>query len=408
MSEKQKKSFTDEFYSRQIILRELGRKGQRKLAKSKVAVVGLGGLGTVSSLYLALSGVGRLRLIDQDTVELHNLHRQVLYTPDDLHYPKVEVSAKRLMKINPLVKIEPVPENLNANNVKKLLSGMDCVVDGLDNMRTRYLVNRACAKLGIPYVFGAAIGIEGNLSVFAPPETPCLECVLPNIDDANLLSCDVRGVLGVTPGIIGTMQAMETIKVLTGIGSALKGKLMICDFSDMYFTTIDIFKRENCPACQGIIAFPEKREKLVWLCGRNTVNINPEKPLKINLNEVYESIRQHFKVRIKSQLAIIFDYENFEISLFNGGRMLIKNVNDEKAALEVYKEIAKKAWDKLNIYLSQFQRYLNCRGGRTVQAAACRAAIYGFNSHPRLFSINPRFLGEPPVWRQQSMFTCVF
>ena len=342
MSDKQKKSFNDEFYSRQIILRELGRKGQRKLAKSRVAVVGLGGLGTISSVYLALAGVGCLRLIDQDTVELHNLHRQVLYIPDDLHYPKVEVSAKRLKKINPLVKVEPMPENLNANNVKKLLSGMDCVVDGLDNMRTRYLVNRACAKLGIPYVFGAAIGIEGNLSVFAPPETPCLECVLPNIEDANLLSCDVRGVLGVTPGIIGTMQAMETIKVLTGMGSALKGKLMICDFNDMYFTTIDIFKRENCSACQGIITFPEKKEKLVWLCGRNTVNVNPEKPLKLNLNEVYESVRKRFKVRIKSPLAIIFDYKNFEISLFNGGRMLIKNVNDEESALKVYKEITKK------------------------------------------------------------------
>ena len=342
MSEKQKKSFNGEFYSRQIILRELGRKGQRKLAKSRVAVVGLGGLGTVSSLYLALAGVGCLRLIDQDTVELHNLHRQVLYTPDDLHYPKVEVSAKRLKKINPLVKVEPMPENLNANNVKKLLSGMDCVVDGLDNMRTRYLVNRACARLGIPYVFGAAIGIEGNLSVFAPPETPCLECVLPNIEDANLLSCDVRGVLGVTPGIIGTMQAMETIKVLTGMGSALKGKLMICDFSDMYFTTIDIFKRENCPACQGIIPFPETEEKLVWLCGRNTANINPEKPLKMNLNEVYESIRKHFKIRVKSQLAFIFDYKNFEVSLFSGGRMLIKNVDDEESALKVYKEITKK------------------------------------------------------------------
>ncbi len=342
MSKTQKKSFYDEFYSRQIILKELGRRGQNKLARSKVAVVGLGGLGTASSLYLGLTGVGHLRLIDQDTVELHNLHRQILYSPEDLHYPKVEVSAKRLRKINPSVKVEAVPENLNANDVEKLLSGMDCVVDGLDNMRTRYLVNRACAKLGIPYVFGAAIGIEGNLSVFAPPETPCLECVLPDIDDDYLLTCDVRGVLGVTPGIIGTMQAMETVKVLTGMGSALKSKLMICDFSDMYFTIIDIFKRENCPACKGIIAFPETKEKLVWLCGRSTANINPPKPLRLNLNEVYDSIKQHFKVRIKSQLAIIFDYKNFEISLFNGGRMLIKNVNDEKAALEVYREVSKK------------------------------------------------------------------
>jgi len=342
VSGKQKESFSDEFYSRQMILRELGRKGQRKLAKSRVAVVGLGGLGTVSSLYLALSGVGCLRLIDQDTVELHNLHRQVLYTLDDLHYPKVEVSAKRLKKINPLVKAEPIPENLNANNVEKLLSGVDCVVDGLDNMRTRYLVNRACVKLGIPYVFGAAIGMEGNLSVFAPPETPCLECVLPNIEDSDVLTCDVRGVLGVTPGIIGTMQAMETIKVLSGMGSALKGKLMICDFSDMYFATIDVFKRENCPVCQSITAFPKAKEKLVWLCGRDTVNINPERPLKMKFGEVCESIRRHFKVRVKSRLAIIFDYEGFEISLFNGGRMLIKNVKDEKSALRVYREVAEK------------------------------------------------------------------
>jgi len=342
MSESQKKSMYDKFYSRQIVFKELGRKGQRKLAKSRVAVVGLGGLGTVSSLYLALAGVGHLRLIDQDTVEMQNLHRQVLYSPEDLRYPKVEVSAERLMRINPLVEVESFSENLNAKNVEKLLSGMDCVVDGLDNMRTRYLVNRACAKLKIPYIFGAAIGIEGNLSVFAPPETPCLECVLPNIDDSNLLTCDVRGVLGATPGIIGSMQAMETIKVLTGIGSTLKGKLMICDFSDMYFTTVDIFKRENCPVCQGVMAFPQKREKLAWLCGRNTVNINPEKPLKLNFNKVYESIRQHFKVRIKSQLAIIFSYKTFEISLFNGGRMLIKNVNSEESALTVYKEIAKK------------------------------------------------------------------
>jgi adenylyltransferase/sulfurtransferase len=342
MSETRKKSIYNEFYSRQVILKELGRKGQRKLAESKVAIVGLGGLGTASSLYLALAGVGNLRLIDQDTVEIQNLHRQVLYSLDDLNYPKVEVSAKRLVKINPLVKVEPVSENLNIKNVEKLLLGMDCVVDGLDNMRTRYLVNRACAKLKIPYVFGAAIGIEGNLSVFAPPETPCLECVMPNIDDTDMLTCDVRGVLGVTPGIIGTMQAMEAIKVLTGIGSTLKGKLMICDFSDMYFTTIDILKRESCPACPGVVAFPETKEKLAWLCGRNTVNINPEKPLKSSLNEVYESVRQHFKVRIKSSLALIFEYKSFEISLFNGGRMLIKNVKDEETALKVYKEITKK------------------------------------------------------------------
>jgi molybdopterin/thiamine biosynthesis adenylyltransferase len=337
-----KKAFASEFYSRQVILNELGWKGQRKLAKSKVAVVGVGGLGTVSSLYLALAGVGHLRLIDQDTVETPNLHRQILYSLDDLHYPKVEVAARRLEKLNPLLKAEPISENVNAGNVEKLLEGVDLVVDGLDNMMTRYAINHTCVKLGITYVFGAAIGIEGNLSVFAPPETGCLECLLPNMSDEDLLTCDTRGVLGATPGIIGAMQAMEAIKVLTGMGSPLKGKLMVCDFNDMYFTTVDTSKAANCPTCHGAIAPLERKEKLVWLCGQNTANINPEKPLKLNLNEVYEIVRQWFKVRLKSRLAIIFDYEDLEISLFNGGRMLIKNVENEKKALKKYREILKK------------------------------------------------------------------
>jgi len=340
-----KKAFAQEFYSRQVILKELDVKGQRKLEKSKVAVVGVGGLGTVSSLYLALAGVGHLRLIDQDTVETANLHRQILYSLDDLHYPKAEVAAKRLEKLNPLIKAEPVSENVNASNVEKLLTGVDIVVDGLDNMATRNLINRACVKMGVPYVFGAAIGIEGNLSVFAPPETGCLECLLPNVSDADLLTCDTRGVLGATPGIIGAMQALEAIKVLAGVGSPLKGKLMVCDFNDMSFTTVDTAKAANCPACKGTLSQTEPQAKLVWLCGQNTANINPEKPLKLNLDEVYETVRQHFKVRLKSHLAIIFDYGDLEVSLFNGGRMLIKNVPNEVAALKAlkaYREIIKK------------------------------------------------------------------
>ena len=332
----------DEYYSRQVALKELGRKGQKKLAGSKVAVVGLGGLGTISSLYLALAGVGFLRLIDQDTVEVDNLHRQVLYGVEDLSYPKVEVSARRLEKANPFVKVEPVSENVNSKNVEKLLEGMDCVVDGLDNMHTRYLVNRACAKLGVPYVFGAAVGVEGNLSVFAPPETPCLECVFPSLEDSELMSCDVRGVLGATAGIIGTMQAMEAVKVLADVGSTLKGKLLICDFSDMYFTTIDVFKRRGCPACRGKAPVEEGREKLVWLCGRNTANVNSDKPLNMSFDEVYDSVKRHFKIRVRSRLALIFDYKSFEVSLFMDGRMLIKNVDSEKLALSVYRDIIRK------------------------------------------------------------------
>lgn len=337
-----KEAFAKEFYSRQTILKELGETGQKKLAESKIAIVGSGGLGTISSLYLTLAGVGYIRLIDQDTIEPHNLHRQILYNPDDLHYPKTEVAAKRLEKQNPLVTVEAIPENVNASNVERLLSGVDCVVDGLDNMITRYLVNRTCVKLKIPYIFGAAIGIEGNLSVFAPPETGCLECLMPNLSDSDLLTCNTRGVLGATTGVIGSLQAIETIKLLTSIGSTLKGKLLVCDFSDMDFTIIDISKSTSCPICHGDVASIAGGERLVWLCGKETANVNPEKPLKLNLEQAYPWVSKQFNVRLKSKLALMFNYKDFEVSLFNGGRMLIKGVADEKTALMVYREILKK------------------------------------------------------------------
>ena len=341
MTPKDFASFANEFYSRQVILKELGKKGQQKLCDAKVAVVGVGGLGTVSSLYLALAGVGHLRLIDQDIIEAKNLHRQILYNFEDLDYPKAEVAAARLQEFNPLIKAEAITENVHAGNVERLLKGVDLVVDGLDNMSTRYLVNRTCVKLGVPYVFGAAIGMEGNLSVFVPHETPCLECVLPNLSDEDLQRCDTRGVIGATPGIIGSMQAFEAIKVLTGVGEPLKSKLMVCDFTDMSFNTVDITKRTNCPVCKGTPQSVSK-EKLVWLCGRNTANINPETSQKLNLNQTSEQIKQlGYHIRVKSHLAIVFDYKNFEISLFSGGRMLIKNVEDEKTALNAYRQILK-------------------------------------------------------------------
>ena len=339
MDAAEKDVFAKEFYGRQIIMKELGTQGQAKLAASKVAVVGSGGLGTVSSLYLSLAGVGCIRLIDQDTIEIQNLHRQILYTTSDLHYPKAEVASKRLQEINPLVKTEAFTENVNASNVEQLLQGVDCVVDGLDNMVTRYLINRACVKLKIPYVFGAAIGIEGNLSVFSPPETGCLECLMPNLSDKDLLTCSTRGVIGATPGIIGALQAMETIKLLAGIGSSLKGKLLVCDFSDMDFTSIDISMSSRCPVCHGDLSAVAGGERLVWLCGRDTANINPEKPLKLTLEEIYPTVNKQFNVRLKSRLALMFNYKEFEVSLFNGGRMLIKGVADEKSALKVYREI---------------------------------------------------------------------
>jgi molybdopterin/thiamine biosynthesis adenylyltransferase len=334
------------FYSRQIALAELGRKGQQKLKHSKVAIIGLGGLGSASSIYLALAGVGHLRLVDQDTVELNNLHRQLLYTLADLKYPKAETAAKKIHQINPETNVEPILQNAGTSNIEQIVKGMDCVVDGLDNMRTRYLLNRACVKHKIPYVYGAAIGLEGALSVFHPPETPCLECVFPSVDDRYLQTCETRGVLGATAGIIGTMQAMETIKLIAGIGEPLKGKLMVCDFSDMHFLAIDIYEKPNCPACKGKIKLEKAKERLTWLCGQNTVNVNPPRLVETSMEQLHQKLQHHYKILIKSPIVIVFQYDNnVEVSLFQYGRMLIKNVKDEDTALRVYAGV----WKKLGL-----------------------------------------------------------
>ncbi|MFA7396913.1 MAG: HesA/MoeB/ThiF family protein [Candidatus Bathyarchaeia archaeon] len=240
--------FISQFYSRQLLIEQLGTIGQEKLLGARVAVVGVGGLGSVCSLYLALAGVGYLRLIDPDTVAIHNLHRQILYSPDEVDQPKAEIAAKLLQKKNPLIKVSAKAERVDTFNVKSLLDGVDVVVDCLDNIPDRYLINRTCIKLGIPYVFAAVTGLEGNLAVFNPPETGCFECIIrsPTVGSEN----KVFGVIGASVGIMGSLEAMETIKLIAGISSSLAGKMLVCDFTDMNFTTVPLPKNPHCKTCR--------------------------------------------------------------------------------------------------------------------------------------------------------------
>ncbi len=327
---------SSEFYSRQTVLPELGPAGQQKLKKSKITIVGLGGLGSVSALFLTLAGIGTLRLVDQDTVELNNLHRQVLYTLSDLRYPKVEAAARHIKEINPETKVEPIAENLESENVASLLAGSDCVVDGLDNMQTRYLINKYCVESRIPFIFGGAIGMEGNVAVLRSPETPCLECILPGLNDAELPTCDTRGVLGATTGIVGAIQSMEAIKALAGIEPQSKGKLMIFDFAQSEYRTVKLQIRPDCPVCQiKPIQVEARKRRLAWLCGSDTANVNPETPLSLNLQTLSKAIAREHKVVLTTPMVLVFDFKGHEISLFGKGRMLIKNVHSESEALEV-------------------------------------------------------------------------
>ena len=329
------------YYSRQTVLAEIGHAGQQKLRDSHVAVVGLGGLGSISSLYLTLAGVGQLTLVDQDTVELNNLHRQALFSFNDIRHPKVEVAADRLATLNPEVKIEAIADNVNEENVTSILASSSCIVDGLDNMHTRYLLNRHCVERQIPFIFGGAIGLEGNVALFKTPETPCLECALPGIDDTNLPTCNTRGVIGATTGIIGSLQALETIKILAGVNQKIESKLMVFDFAESEFRTIELYVRRDCPVCQQPKRPVSVEKRLAMLCGSNTVNVNPENPTLLDLNTARRLLQDRHRILLTTPMVLVVDYKGHEVSIFKRGRMLIKNVQKDTDALQLYDEIAK-------------------------------------------------------------------
>ncbi len=342
MAKKRSTSLKD-YYSRQEVMRELGARGQERLRQASVAIIGLGGLGATSAAYLAMAGVGKIRLVDQDTVETHNLQRQILYSINDVRRPKVEAAAERLATLNPQVRLEAIPENVRDANADEIISHCDCVVDGLDNMATRYIVNRACTRNSIPYVFAGAIGMEGNLSIFRPPATPCLECVMPDLDDKFLPTCETRGVLGTTPGSIGALEATEAIKLLAGIEPLLEGRLLVCDLREMDFRTIEIHVRRDCRVCQLKEPPPAiGQERLTWLCGRNTVNVNPARPVSIELRSIPRRLGRGTKIHLRTPMAVVFDFDGCEVSLFRHGRMLIKGIESEQKALQLYGRILEK------------------------------------------------------------------
>ena len=239
-----------ERYARQIRLPAFGESGQLALRDASVLIVGAGGLGTPCALYLAAAGVGRIGLVDYDVVDVSNLHRQVLYTDADVGQPKTEVLARRLRQVNPLIDVQSYPVELSPKNALELVSSYDIIADGTDRFESRYLVNDACVLTGTPNVFASINRFDGQLSVFARPEHPCYRCVFPEPPPAGLVpSCAEGGVLGVLPGLLGTMQATEVIKAITGLGTSLTGQLLLVDTLDMSFRSIAIERDTDCAVC---------------------------------------------------------------------------------------------------------------------------------------------------------------
>ncbi|MDH3427354.1 MAG: molybdopterin-synthase adenylyltransferase MoeB [Gemmatimonadota bacterium] len=237
-------------YHRQLILPELGLEGQQRLRAASVLVVGAGGLGSPAALYLAAAGVGRIGIVDGDIVELSNLHRQILHDTTSVGTRKTTSAKARLEELNPDVEVMEIPRRLDASNALEILDGWDVVVDGTDNFPTRYVINDACVLLGIPLAYGAIFRFDGQASVFAASGGPCYRCLFRDPPPAALApSCAEAGVLGALPGIVGSIQATETIKLITGMGTPLIGRLLLVDALGGEFRSLEIRRDPACVVC---------------------------------------------------------------------------------------------------------------------------------------------------------------
>jgi sulfur-carrier protein adenylyltransferase/sulfurtransferase len=308
-------------YSRHLIMPEVAMAGQQKLRHAKVLVIGAGGLGSPVLSYLAAAGVGTLGIVDFDTVDFTNLQRQIIYATSDVGKPKLEAAAERLRQMNPEITVRTHAARLSSENALEILRGYDLVVDGTDNYPTRYLVNDACVMLGIPNVYGSIFRFDGQASVFCTKDGPCYRCVYPSPPPPGLVpSCAEGGVLGVLPGIIGTIQATEAVKLILGRGTSLAGRLLVLDALKMRFREMKLKKDPDCPVCgthptvTGLIDYAE-------FCG-----IRGEEADVVDLGSEWEISPKALKAQLaKGDELVILDVRNpeeAEISRIDGSVLI--------------------------------------------------------------------------------------
>ena len=348
-----------EFYSRQIALSEIGYEGQLRLRDSSLCIVGLGGLGSPAALQLAAMGVGYMRLVDQDFVEISNLHRQLLYGAKYVGYPKVEVAAKKLRDLNPNIRIEPLPVSVNAENAEEIVEGMNVIVDGLDCMTPRYAINRACQKLKVPYVFATALMTFGYISTLIPNKTPCLECFQGNINDENLPTCVTVGVYTPLLSVVAGIEASEAVRIILGKEPQLANKLLYWDVWNLTFEEIEVARVESCPVCGSSpsgLPMPLTRKLITETVNRNEkiFRITPRENLNLELNALALVVESNgFRIRVKAELGITFDNEFGETtSILKSGVTIIRGAKSRK---EAYKSFSNLIIDGLGIPFSKIE-----------------------------------------------------
>jgi adenylyltransferase/sulfurtransferase len=278
-------------YSRHLILPEVGVEGQRRLKQGSVLVIGAGGLGSPAALYLAAAGVGTIGLVDFDAVDETNLQRQIIHGTSAIGRPKLDSAAARLADVNPLIEIRRFDTQLTSANALDVLRAFDVVVDGSDNFPTRYLVNDACVLLGKPYVYGAIFRFDGQASVFAAPDGPCYRCLFRDPPPPGLVpSCSQAGVLGALPGVIGSIQALEAIKLVLGRGETLTGRLLLFDALKLEFRELSLRRDPECPVCGE---HPTVRELIDYEAFCGVAAPLPAAGLEVSVSEVAQGRRDH-------------------------------------------------------------------------------------------------------------------
>ncbi len=333
-------------YSRQIIYEHFGEAAQQRLAASRVALIGCGALGTVLANTLVRAGVGFMRIVDRDFVELNNLQRQVLFDEEDAigGIPKAVAAANRLAKINSDVRVEPVVADAHAGNIEELAAGANLILDGTDNFETRYLINDVAVKLGLPWVYGACVSAEGMVMPIIPGETPCLRCVFDEPPPPGTSqTCDTAGVLSPIVQIVASLQAMEAMKILIDRIDALNHKLVQinvwtgeCAAFDLQQALVD----GDCACCKRrefVYLSGEQSGRSVSLCGRGAVQVRPSSDIHVALEDVAKRVAAAAKSPPRlNRYLLRFEVDRYEITLFRDGRAIIKGAEEPEEGKTVY------------------------------------------------------------------------
>jgi len=333
-------------YSRQVMLEEIGYQGQLKLKQASVCIVGVGGLGNPIVTRLAAMGVGKIRIVDRDVIELSNLHRQTMFNEDDVGQVKVETAAKKLRKLNQDIVIEELPVSINDYTALDVVDGCDVVIDALDSVNARYSLNKACIEKKIPFVTGAAVGVTGQSFTILPNETACYHCLFPALDEDSMPTCSIEGVHPSILSIIGGIEVSEAVKIITGKEPSLKDRVLHVDLENLIFNFTKVSRVQECSVCGSGKKQDKPKEELILeeLCGRNrgkrTFSVTPTYPVALNVDDITSIAKERgFIVENLGDLGISMRTNDISVSFMKSGSAVLVGPKDEQEATSLYKDL---------------------------------------------------------------------